>query len=1764
MKLQIRLLFALLLIFAGQTLAVAQTGQLTAGDLVPVAYRMNASGSSDQIALLCLVTIPPGTNIQVTDAKYTDNQPAQCAGGFTWQSPSSLLPAGTVLIFDTDAPSSNLGSVSGNGFGLSSNGDQVLLYQGSNDQATHITALSSKAWTTGALTTCSGSNSKLPAGLVEGESAISLSMAPGNTNENTVNAYYNGPQTGSTVELRQAILNPSNWVGAAGGTAPQVWPNYSFPGPPQVESVQLLGSSTLRVVFSDDLDSVSAVTAANYQGIPNLASVAVTNNGNLKDSVLLQYNPGFVAGTEYVLTIENVISKAGLAMVAPYVDTFSYSPVRVSFLDDVIYVNEGQTDAKVKIAILQAGMDATVQLAVSQAGTALDGIDYSLPIQSFNIQEGVLDTVELDLILPENSERTGGKYLVLDITPGPLTLTGSFPQQILLIVDNDIQAPAQQNNSLIQLRALSSIKPNPTGGSAEISAYDVTTKRLFVTNITKNTLDILNLSNPVAPTPISSIDMNQFGGGINSVATSNGLVAVALDGDTVGAKGSVFFFSTDGAFLSSVEVGYLPDMVTFTKDGLKAITANEGEPNSDYSFDPEGSVSVIDLSNGPANATVTTVGFESFNNQIDQLKAAGIRIFGPGSSVAQDFEPEYVCVSEDNQSVVVTLQENNAVAILDLNSLQFSSILPLGYKDHSLPNNLLDASDRGGKLFFAAWPIKGTYMPDAIECFEVGGITYAITANEGDAREYGNFVEPKRLKDITLDPSAFPFANVLKKDELLGRLNITTASGDTDGDGDFDEIYAFGARSITLWNLSTGQPVWDSGDQLETITAFDPIWGPAFNSSNSGSTSFKNRSDDKGPEPEAVIVADIEGKKYAFAGLERIGGIVVYDITSVNEPVFVQYINTRNLGDLGPEGLFFIPKAESPNGRNLLVLSNEVSGTITIFQIELDRTQSGEISLQTFDFNSQSPIVDVNGQTIFEGGISGLHYVPGSEQTFLAISDRGPNADAGSHPNATGTTLLFPAPEYAPKVTKFKAENGTWQIESVQPLLRPGGTPVSGLPLPANAGSTGETAWSDTTPIVLNPDIWGIDSEGIVEDNEGNLWICEEYGSSVWKLNPTTLEVIRRYTPFPTQAQDQALPSALGKRRPNRGFEGIAYTPNGKIITILQGPAYNPNAAAGNNSRLTRIVEIDPKTDSIRQFVYELNPTTGQIRTSDWKIGDLVAVNNEELLLIEHAERNGWNVKNVYKVSMTNATPLTTETFNGQTLEQVGNASNLAAFGITTASKTLVLDLLEAGWDRTHDKPEGLTILNDSTIALVNDNDFGIESPAANGSINLTGKSTRLYIYGLNQSLGFVSPYCDFQFPEENVAFCNNTSAIVDPGAGFTSYSWSNGSQSQSIETTQAGTYSVTVTNAVGCEATDSIQLTALALPDPGLVAPNPFCSGQSGSIIANAGFVNYHWNNGATGSSILVENAGTYSLQVTDSNGCTNVDSIQVVVWTLPIVDILVPTATCEGTPNTLTAVSDQANSYAWSNSSTTAENTILQAGNYTVTVTDQNGCTSTASANIGFNQPSQTALNLKVCPGASVTYNNTVLFGGEMKDFLFTNSFGCDSTVTVTVQEVALPPVDLGADTTLAAPISYVLNAGPGYSNYQWNTGATTSFVIINQAGTYSVTVSNSIGCTDTDEIVVQQASSTSEPSANLNLGVSPNPTSGTILVQLTGLQWDDYQLEVCNPAGKVLKVMKLGKIEHNYTHLVDISELPSGMYFLNVRSGSAFKTIRVVLQK
>ncbi len=479
-------------------------------------------------------------------------------------------------------------------------------------------------------------------------------------------------------------------------------------------------------------------------------------------------------------------------------------------------------------------------------------------------------------------------------------------------------------------------------GAAEIVAFDSATQRLYVVNGGDATIDILDISNPSSPSLLSQINVTQWGDNANSISSYNGYLAVAVQDTAVNGNGKVVFLDAGGIEVSQVTVGVLPDMVTFSPDGNWVLSANEGEPSDDYTIDPLGSVSIIDVSGGVPNvgpSNVTTLDFTAFNGT---TLDPSIRIFGNNNAatVAEDLEPEYIAISPDSRTAYVTCQENNALAVVDINSKTITGLVGLGFKDHNAAGNGLDASNDALAVNIANWPVKGMYQPDAIHQFEAAGSWYLITANEGDARDYDAYSEETRVRSLTLDPTAFPNASFLQEDTIIGRLRCTDATGDTDNDGDFDEIYTFGARSFSIWD-STGALVYDSGDDLEQETFL--ALPNQFNSNNDGNDSYKSRSDDKGPEPEAVVVATINGKALAFIGLERIGGIMVYDVTDPTAPIFETYENNRNFtvpadssaaGDLGPEGLLYIP-ISAGLGHHLLVTANEVSGTVSLFSIDV-------------------------------------------------------------------------------------------------------------------------------------------------------------------------------------------------------------------------------------------------------------------------------------------------------------------------------------------------------------------------------------------------------------------------------------------------------------------------------------------------------------------------------------------------------------------------------------------------------------------------------------------------------------------------------------------------------------------------------------------------------------------------------------------------------------------------------------------------------------
>lgn len=580
---------------------------------------------------------------------------------------------------------------------------------------------------------------------------------------------------------------------------------------------------------------------------------------------------------------------------------------------------------------------STVDVVVATTGNAVNGTDFNFTTQTLTFPANDASPQTFTVALVDNSTAEPARFAVFQLINASGATIGAASTHILFIRDND-QIPTTPSKALEFQFTASYPVGTPGTNSAEIVAHDPTTQRLYVANSIANKLEILNFSNPSAITSLFSLSMATYGAGINSVAVRNGIVAVAMESANQ-APGKVVFLDKDGTLISQVTTGVLPDMVAFSPDGNLVVTADEGEPNDAYTVDPEGTITVIDISGGVANlqqGNATTINFNSFDSQIATLRASGVRIYGPGATVSKDLEPEYVTFSADSKKAWVTLQENNAIAVVDLVTKQVTSILPLGLKDHSIATNSFDASDimTGNPIAMVNWNVKGMYQPDAISYFEIAGIPYLVTANEGDSRAYTGFNEELRVgaSGYTLNPTNFPNASILKRNSALGRLQLTNANRNT-STNNFDDIQALGARSYSIWNANTGALVFDSGNQIEKIVSEDATWAPFFNADHSNNT-IKNRSDNKGPEPEGTAVAIIAGKTYAFISLERVGGVMVFDVSNPSAPVFSDYINSRSTsavaGDRGGEGIIYISAQDSPTGNAIIVVGNEISSTVSI------------------------------------------------------------------------------------------------------------------------------------------------------------------------------------------------------------------------------------------------------------------------------------------------------------------------------------------------------------------------------------------------------------------------------------------------------------------------------------------------------------------------------------------------------------------------------------------------------------------------------------------------------------------------------------------------------------------------------------------------------------------------------------------------------------------------------------------------------------------
>jgi hypothetical protein len=692
-------------------------------------------------------------------------------------------------------------------------------------------------------------------------------------------------------------------------------------------------------------------------------------------------------------------------------------------------------------------------------------------------------------------------------------------------------------------------------GAAEISAFDPGSKKLVFVNAANKSLEILDISNVNSPLKVDSINIATYGNGANSVAISNGKIIAAVENVDKQENGKVVFFEMDGSFIKEIEVGALPDMVTVSPNGNTVLVACEGEPNDDYSKNPNGTIYTIDISGGINSATATEINFEKFEtirNSFDSVgdwnytlspasystadtnyvsgnkdiwsvinefsgkispvqgnKILGIQDidnsisgakvwhkatfdavdisnkatnghisfyynsigfdssdslgyiaqFNNGSNwdfsnfvkldnqtnawqqvkvnipsgsnyvrlqllakqngasdyaafdkveirfidestnifenklehtVQSELEPEYITVDENSEFAYVVFQENNAMAKIKLADNSIELLKGLGYKDHSVSGFGFDGSDKDGAVNITTQPVFGMYQPDAIASFTINGSTFIATANEGDGKEYDEYEEETKVSKLDLDTNAFTNIDTLQSDEGIGRLKVTETKGDTNFDGYYESLYSYGARSFSIFDENLNL-VYDSGDEFaQTIKDSLPSF---FNADNDDNDSFDKRSDNKGSEPEAVTIGKVGDNTYAFIGLERIGGVMVYDVSTPTNPSFVQYVNNRdftfdatheNAKDLAPEGILFIPASESPNSKNLVITSNEVSGTVSFFSFENENISVNE--------NNQNPEALIDNQIVFGSSYSGKIEIYNSlgQKVFTTIINNQP------------------------------------------------------------------------------------------------------------------------------------------------------------------------------------------------------------------------------------------------------------------------------------------------------------------------------------------------------------------------------------------------------------------------------------------------------------------------------------------------------------------------------------------------------------------------------------------------------------------------------------------------------------------------------------------------------------------------------------------------------------------------------------------------------
>lgn len=468
------------------------------------------------------------------------------------------------------------------------------------------------------------------------------------------------------------------------------------------------------------------------------------------------------------------------------------------------------------------------------------------------------------------------------------------------------------------------------GGVAEIVKYNKYNQTMYLVSGKTQSVHIVNLNNvnsnsnttleATKTVTLESIGINDAGD-ITSVDVSpdGKEIAIAIQHKDYDKNGYIARFDANGQLINIHEAGIQPDMITYSPDGSLILTANEGEPRQGYeagTVDPKGSITALDT-NTNQSYDIDFTAFDSAESRA-ALVADNV-IIKKDTAPSVDFEPEYITISNDSLTAYVTLQEANSIATIDLTTKQVTRVDSLGFKDYSSGDNKVDLYKKDDAINITNTDeFLGIYMPDGISSYEVDGKTYLLTANEGDSREWGDYINEVEEK----------------YGESESKI-VTLNTDDYDGFDDLSKKYLFGGRSFSIIDASTMTIVSDSNGEFEEITA--KLLPEYFNCSNDD-ISFEDRSGKKGPEPEDIKTMIIDGKVMAFIGLERIGGVMMYDVSDPTNPTYVDYLNLRDFSDdisgsVSPEGLCTVSAKDSPTNKPMLIIANEVSGDVNVVEV---------------------------------------------------------------------------------------------------------------------------------------------------------------------------------------------------------------------------------------------------------------------------------------------------------------------------------------------------------------------------------------------------------------------------------------------------------------------------------------------------------------------------------------------------------------------------------------------------------------------------------------------------------------------------------------------------------------------------------------------------------------------------------------------------------------------------------------------------------------